>query len=172
MKTRIEEKRTPVSKHPNAKMTPAQLARRSFKSALPRKAQNRTLSPMQALGEAFKLLDEFRSMVRFESKRTDTDGTLYAALVYAVPGAAQLACTITVPEPKDIGPFCATVFGLNDADFLGLVFVQVDTDATEEYKTVAFVVPFKSGPDAEARLLYARRSVIADIQAVLSGLGN
>jgi hypothetical protein len=36
-------------------MTPGQVARRKFKSALPRKAQNRLLSPMQALGETFTL---------------------------------------------------------------------------------------------------------------------
>ena len=174
MKTLTEEKGAKVSKHPDADMTPAQIARRKFKSMLPRKIKDRTGSPMQALGETFTLLDQFRSMVRYENRRTDTDGTIYAALAYSIPGAAQPAFTLTVPEPGNMDTFCDFVLGLSQADFLGLIFVQVDPDAKKEaYKAVSFVVPFRVGPDATARLLYAQKAAeLAKIQKVLEGLGN
>jgi hypothetical protein len=174
MAARLKEKEAPVSKHPDSMMTPAQIARRKFKSMLPRKPQNRSLSPMQALGETFTLLDGFRGMVRTEKQSMDAAKTVYAAIAYALPNAAKLALTLTVPEPgKMIGPFCEAVMGLEKKTpvFLGVVFVQVDPDSENAtYKAVSFVVPFMSGPDAEARLLYAQKEELTKIQKVAEGV--
>lgn len=152
----------------DGKMTPAQVARRKFKSTLPRKPQTRVLSPMQALGETFTLLDQFRDLVFAETQRADVARSLYAALVYTIPDTAKLAFTITVPGPGElIGPFCDEVLALN-ASFLGLLFVQVDPDAkSTEQQAVSFVVPFMSGPDAEARLLFAQKEELSKIQKVM-----
>jgi hypothetical protein len=171
---RPKQKEVTVSKHPDSMMTPAQIARRKFKSMLPRKPQNRSLSPMQALGELFTLLDQFRGMVRAEKQSMDAAQTIYAALAYALPGTAKLALALTVPEPgKKVGPFCEAVMGLERKSpvFLGVVFVQVDPDAENTaYKAVSFVVPFMSGPDAEARLLFAQKEELAKIQKVAEGV--
>lgn len=171
---RLKEKEANVSKHPDSMMTPAQIARRKFKSMLPRKPQNRSLSPMQALGETFTLLDQFRGMVMAEKESKAAAKTVYAALAYSLPDAAKLAFTLTVPEPgKMIGPFCEMVMGLEKKApvFLGVVFVQVDPDAENTaYKAVSFVVPFMSGPDAEARLVYAQKEELTKIQKVAEGV--
>lgn len=167
---RLKEKEVTV-KHPDSMMTPAQIARRKFKSMLPRKPQNRTLTPMQALGETFTLLDQFRGMV-CDEMQMDAGATVYAALAYALPGTAKLAWTLTVPEPgKLVGKFCDTVMGLTTPEFLGVVFVQVDPNTKKaEYKAVSFVVPFMSGPDAEARLVYAQKQELTKIQKVAEGV--
>ena len=175
---RVKEKEKEKEKAVNSldsMMTPAQVARRKFKSALPRKPQNRSLSPMQAIGETFTLLDEFRDTVHAEKQKMDAAKTVYAALAYALPDTAKLALTLTVPEPAKIGPFCDTVMrlGRKNPVFLGVVFVQVDPDTTKAaYKHVSFVVPFVSGPDAEARLLYAQREELTKIQKIAEGLRN
>jgi hypothetical protein len=155
-------------------MTPGQVARRKFKSALPRKPQNKELSPMQALGELFTHLDRFRDMVAAEKQDRAAANNVYAALVYSLPDSVKLALTITVPHPGEkIGEFCETVMGLERPSFLGVVFVQVDPDAgSTAYKAVSFVVPFVSGPDAEARLVYAQRQELTKIQKVLEGIRN
>ncbi len=170
---RLKEKEAPVRKHPDSLMTPAQIARRKFKSALPRKPQNRIVSAMQALGETFTLLDQFRDMVQAEKPRGDAAKTVYAALAYVLQGTERLAWTLTVPEPEHIGPFCEAVLGLERKRpmFLGVVFVQVDPEAENAaYKAVSFVVPFASGPDAEARLVYAQKEELAKIQKVAEGV--
>lgn len=128
---------------------------------------------MQALGETFTLLDQFRGMVRAEKQKMDAAKTVYAALAYTLPNAAKLALTITVPEPDKIGPFCETVMGLErkNPTFLGVVFVQVDPDAENTaYKAVSFVMPFMSGLDAEARLVFARKEELTRIQKVAEGV--
>jgi hypothetical protein len=157
-------------------MTPGQVARRKFKSALPRKPQNRLLSPMQALGETFTLLDGFRDTVAAEKQDRAAANNVYAALAFSLPDSAILALTIPVPDPDDkIGEFCETVMGLERKTplFLGVVFVQVDPDAeSTAYKAVSFVVPFVSGPDAEARLVYAQRQELSKVQKVLEGIRN
>jgi hypothetical protein len=173
MAARLKEKEAPVSKHPDSMMTPAQIARRKFKSALPRKPQNRTMTPLQAIGETFTLLDQFRGMVMTEKQSKAAAKTVYAALAYSLPDAAKLAYTLTVPEPGKIGAFCDAVMGLERKApmFLGVVFIQVDPDAENTaYKAVSFVAPFMSGPDAEARLLYAQKEELTKIQKVAEGV--
>lgn len=167
MTARPKQKEVTVSKHPDSMMTPAQIARRKFKSMLPRKPQNRTLAPMQALGETFTLLDQFRGMVMAERQSKAAAKTVYAALAYSLPDAAKLAYTLPVPEPGKIGGFCDTVMALERKEplFLGVVFVQVDPDAENTaYKAVSFVVPFVSGPDATARARYAQETELLKIQ--------
>ena len=130
---------------------------------------------MQALGETFTLLDDFRGFVRAEKQKVDPAKTIYAALAYALPETARLAFTLTVPEPGKIGPFCETVLGLERKHpaFLGVVFVQVDPDAkSAAYKAVSFVVPFMSGTDAEARLHFAQKEELSKIQRTAEGLRN
>ena len=80
-----------------------------------------------------------------------------------------------MPEPgKQIGKFCDVVMGLEwkTPTFLGVVFFQVDPDleSTSPYKFASFVVPFVSGPDAEARLLFAQREEASKIRAAVEGL--
>jgi hypothetical protein len=148
------------------KMTPGQVARRRFKSTLPRKTVHRELSPMRALGELFTLLDQFRGYVMAEKQRDDAAKNVYAALAFALPKKANLAFTLSVPEPGGtaIAEFCDEVLKLH-AQFLGVVFVQVDPDAEgPKYRTVSFAVPFMTGPDAAARLMYAQNQELAKIQ--------
>lgn len=159
---RLKEKEAPVSRHPDSMMNPAQIARRKFKSSLPRKGQNRHLSAEAALGETFTLLDRFRGIVTAEMRDPEAVKTVYAALAYCLPESkpAMLADTLPVPEPgmkKAFGDFCETALSLDKPLFLGVVFVQVDPYTTDKnYKAVSFVVPFLGGPDAEARLQYVR----------------
>ncbi len=151
----------PVRKHPDELMTKAQIARRKFKSSLPRGAQlpEVTLTPMHALGELFRLMNQFLIMIRAEQPKIDATKTLYAALVYTLPGAKELASRVAVPDPGEkVGAFCDTVMGLRNAKFLGVVFIQTDPEAAKaEYQSVSFVVPFETSHDAAARLLYAQQ---------------
>jgi hypothetical protein len=164
---------TSGTKRPNRieeKMTAAQRARRRFKSALPRKPQNRILSPLQALGVTFTLLDDFQGHVRAEKQSMDADKTVYAALAYSL-GDGMPVHTATVPGPEKIGPFCEMVLALQNPLFLGVVFVQVDPDTNSlMHHTVSFVVPFMSGVDAELRLVHAQKQELTKIQKVLEGL--
>lgn len=152
-------------------MTAAQIARRKFKSGLPRprKPQTKRLSPMQALGETFRLLDEFRDTLREETGNADTS-TIYAALAYALE--TKLVFTLTVPDPAGVGVFCDEVMKLKDPTFLGVVFVQVDLDTkSPEYRAVSFAVPFISGTDADELLLMrARRNLITEVEKTLRSL--
>jgi hypothetical protein len=154
------------------KMTPGQVARRRFKSTLPRKTVHRELSPMRALGELFTLLDQFRGFVMAEKKSEKAAQNVYAALAYVLPNEAKLAFTLAVPEPggNAIAEFCNEVLDLH-AQFLGVVFVQVDPDAAgTKYQAISFVVPFMSGPDAEARLMYAQKEEMAKIQRTVAAV--
>lgn len=171
MKTK--EAREPyVRKHPDVQMTPAQIARRKFKSLLPRKLKNRTLSPMQALAQTLGLLDTFMGMVCEEKQSMDAAKTIYAAIAYKKENAPRLAYTIGIPEPGQADNFYETVLAL-EAEFLGVVFIQVDFDTDNPaYQAVSFVVPFMTGSDAEARLVYAQKEELTKIRAVTSGLGN
>ena len=156
-------------------MTPAQVARRKFKSALPRKPQNVNLPPMQAIGAVFTLLDQFRDTVHAEGQKMDPAKTVYAALAYSLPNTEKLVFTLTVPEPEKIGPFCEAVMALDGKKpaFLGVVFVQVDPETKNAaQKAVSFVVPFMSGPDADERLLFAQQKELAKIRKVMEGRRN
>jgi len=169
MGTTTPKQKDVTVKHPGFDLTPAQIARRKFKSALPRPRmpQTRILTPLQAIGETFTLLDNFRDMV--EAEGVDAAKTVYAALAYTLPGTAKLAHTLAVPQPGKIGVFCDAVVGLqrNSPVFLGVVLVQVDPDTKNmDYHTVSFVVPFVSGPDAEARLRFAQSEELSKIQRV------
>jgi hypothetical protein len=171
-----------ASKHPDIKMTPAQVARRKFKSSLPRKLENRRLSPEAALGELFTLLDRFRGFVVGETGNPEAVKTIYAGLAFCLPESqpAMLAESFPVPEPGDqtgaFGAFCESVLSLNDPQFLGVVFVQVDPDAENTvYKAVSFAVPFLGGPEATARLRYAQDKELLRHQKFLEaklGLSN
>jgi hypothetical protein len=151
-------------------MTPAQIARRKFKSSLPRKIENRRLSAQAALGELFTLLDRFRSMIETEMHSAEAGETLMAALVYCLPESkpAMLADTLTVPDAdnaKLFGDFCRSVLALDRPLFLGVVFLQVDPDAQRStYRAVSFVTQFMTGPEAEGRLRYAQEKELLKIQ--------
>jgi hypothetical protein len=161
-----------VKKHPDALMTPGQIARRKFKSFLPRTPQERNVSAMQALAELFKWLDQFRGILRAEQQRKTPDDpsdpakTLYAAVAYRLPGAAELASTLPVPEPGAmVGAFCDAVMALENPTFLGVVFVQAEPGVD----AVSFAAPFMSGPEASARLRYAQDTELLKIRKVLEG---
>jgi hypothetical protein len=154
-------------------MTPAQVARRKFKSALPRTPQTRILSSLQAIGATFTLLDDFRDLVRTEKPETDPAKTVYAALAYSI---ADKTYTLTVPEPSKIGPFCDAVASLKKNPlFLGVVFIQVDPDAKKTpLQSVSFAVPFMSGTKVDVWLKQAlenaQKREQTKIQKVLEGL--
>lgn len=153
-------------------MTPAQIARRKFKSSLPRKTQERRLSAMEALGEVFTLLDRFRTILA-EQNGPDPNQTIYAALAFYLPETdpAMLADTLTVPEPGKIGPFCDKVMALDRPRFLGLVFVQMDPNTDKRaYRAVSFAVPFMTGPEADGRLQTAQQMELAKLSAVQKAL--
>ena len=180
MTTRLQEKEKTVNPL-DSTMTPAQVARRKFKSSLPRKVENRRLSAEAALGELFTLLDRFRGFVTDEMRIPEAVNTVSACLVYCLPESepAMLANTLTVPEPgvtRAFGDFCEEVLSLDKPLFLGVVFVQVDPYAENTaYKAVCFVTPFMAGPEAAARLHYAQEKELLKIQKVLEmklGLSN
>ena len=164
---RLEEKAVNLL---DSTMTRGQVARRNFKSSLPRKVSTRTPSPMEALGETFTLLDRFRGMAAEQGAGPET---LYAALAYCLPEASpELAFYAGLPGPEGVVEFCQDVMKLPNPNFLGLVFVQVDPDAKTlpEYQTVSFCTQFMGGLDAEARLLYARKKVQQDLQKTIADL--
>ncbi|MGB8095890.1 MAG: hypothetical protein WCF17_01970 [Terracidiphilus sp.] len=156
----MELKEAPVSKHPDSMMTPAQIARRKFKSSLPRKLDNRRLSAMEALGATFSLFDRFRAMVAAEGVDPNTT---QAGLVYVLPESnpAVFAATITLIDPSgpEIAAFSMRVTALDRPLFLGVLFMQEDPDpdVNPDYKRVAFCAQFMGGPEAEGRLLAARK---------------
>src|ERR1035441_5978208 len=84
------------------KMTPAQVARRKFKSGLPRKIENRRLSSMEALGETFTLFVRFRDLVAAEGVDPNT---VQAGLVYCQPEShpETFEAMVRLPEPPKIG---------------------------------------------------------------------
>lgn len=145
-------------------MTRAQVARRKFKSTLPRKIENRRLSPLEALGETFTLFDRFRGMVGEQGP--DPDVTLHAALAYCLPESdpAMLGDTLLIPGHSNVGGFCDGVMKLDRPQFLGVVFIQLDPDTNDpKYKWVSFCAQFMGGPEAESRLHYAQKMCLARI---------
>jgi hypothetical protein len=148
-------------------MTPAQVARRKFKSSLPRKVENRRLSAMEALGETFKLLDRFSSMVVAETQHKEAARTVSASLAYCLPESdpATLAHTLTVPLPSKIGKFCEKIMSLDWPLFLGIVFIQTDPYTDQrQHKTTCFVTQFMGGPAAIARLRYAQEIELLKVE--------
>lgn len=153
------------------RMTRAQVARRKFKSSLPRKIENRRLSAMGALGEAFKLFDRFRGMVVEEGQ--DPDTTLHAALAYCLPESepATLGKVIHLRKLPWVGDFCNEVMALDRPLFLGVVFTQFDPDTENpNYKFASFCALFMGGPEAEGRLLYARQTYLDEIKELTQNL--
>lgn len=139
-------------------MTPAQVVRRRFKSSLPRKIEDRELTPVQAMAETMGLLERFRGMLADEGMDPHS---ISVGLVYDQPSLKEkqgpLADTVALLGPEDIGQFVRKVSKLDRPRFLGLVFNQLDEKAEKaEYRNVLFAVPFVTGPDAAARLVFAR----------------
>lgn len=155
-------------------MTPAQVARRKFKSTLPRKIENRRLSALEAIGKTATLLDSFRGVVAEHGQNPDV--TLHAALAYCLPESdpAMLGNAVLIPGPSDIAPFCEGVMKLDRPLFLGVVFIQLDPDTDDpKYKWVSFCAQFMGGPEAESRLMYAQKNVLLTrIQETAKKLGK
>jgi len=135
-------------------MTTAQVVRRRFKSGLPRKPENRQLTKFEAMAKTMELYDRLRGEMESSGlKKSDVS----AALAYYQPKTNIIAAAIALPEPKAIGTFVEKVMALENPVFLGLVFIQRDHEAKKnDQKHVAFVCPFISGPEEDARLLLAR----------------
>ena len=150
-------------------MTPAQVARRKFKSSLPRKIENRRLSAMEALGETFTLVEKFRGMIAEEG--VNPDKTLHVALAYSLPEAGTLAATLLLPGQSGLGKFCNEVVALKRPLFLGVVFIQVDFDTSNPaHQAVSFCAQFTGGPEAEGRLLFAQKMCLAGLRNLVKGL--
>jgi hypothetical protein len=150
------------------KMSPAQIARRKFKSSLPRKIENRRLSALEAMGETFKLFDRFRGMIVEHGQ--DPDITLHAALAYCLPESdpVMLAGTIHLPGHPWLADFCDAVAKLDRPLFLGVVFIQADPDTeNSNYKCTSFCAQYVGGPEAVARLVYAQKMEMEKVGKVL-----
>jgi hypothetical protein len=155
-------------------MTPAQLVRKKFKSALPRRILNRRLSKMEALARTMELFDKLRGeMDAAGLQKSDVS----AGLVYCQPETpgmenilAQVA-RLPNPDAGNIGMFCETTMALDRPLFLGVLFLQVDRDplVKAEKRNTLFVWPFMLGPDAEKRLLAARKQ---QAQGGFEGIAN
>jgi len=156
-----ESKKNPV----DDLMTPAQIARRKFKAGLPRKPQDRQVSPMEALAQLFTYVDQFRTEVIKQGG--DPDTAVHAALAYYQPQsdpATLAAVTRPLPVAAKIGKFCDEVTGLDRPTFLGVVFIHVDGDTKKAaYETVSFCVPFLVGAEATSRLLFAQKLLLSKI---------
>lgn len=154
----------------DAKMTPAQIARRKFKSGLPRKPQNRRPSAMEALGSLFTLLDQFAGLIAEQGQ--DPDKTLHAALAFHSPDSPSVADVATLPNRSGLGKFCDAVMELSNPVFLGVVFVQVDPDPDVKpaYKFVSFCVPFAGSPEDTGRLLTAQKIYLHKIEQTAKAL--
>jgi hypothetical protein len=152
-------------------MTPAQIARRKFKSSLPRKFENRRISAMEALGETFKLYDRFRGIISEHGQ--DPDKTLHAALAFCLPESnpAFMGAAVLLPGHKGIGGFCDDVMKLDRPLFLGVLFLQLDPDTKNpNYKWASFCTQFMGGPEAEGRLLYARKMFVIGVEQTAKSL--
>jgi len=153
----------------DAMMTPAQIARRKFKAGLPRKPQDRPVSPMEALAQLFTFVDQFRTEV--VKQGGDPDTAVHAALAYHQPQldrATLAAVTRPLPSASKIGKFCDEVTALDRPVFLGVVFIHVDGETKKAaYETVSFCVPFLGGPEAASRLLFAQKLLLSKIGRLL-----
>jgi hypothetical protein len=151
--TNVEKSRNPL----DAKMTKAQVVRRRFKSSLPRRIENRVLSPMEAMARTMALFDQLRSEMEAAGlKKSDVE----AGLVFCQPETKGeervLARTARLPKPEDIGTFVEKVMALHKPLFLGVMFLQVDREAEkEDQKNVGFLCPLMAGPEAEGRMIAA-----------------
>lgn len=139
-------------------MTKTQVVRRKFMSSLPRRSDNRILSPMEAMGRTMQLFDTLRGEMR--AAGLDANNAR-AALVYCQPEtkgmAGVLAQVVELPKPEGIPAFCKGVLALDKPLFLGVMFLQHDPDTDKrEYTDRIFVAPFMTSPEAEGRLIAAR----------------
>ena len=145
----------------DATMTKTQVVRRKFMSALPRRIENRRLSPMEALARTMQLFDKLRSEMVEAGLKEDN---VRAGLVFCQPETKGmehvLAQTVVLPKPGEIGTFCDQVMEIHKPLFLGVIFSQHDPDANRpEYKNRVFVAPFMAGPEAEGRMIAARDQI-------------
>src|SRR5579871_2503133 len=82
------------------RMTRAQVARRRFKSSLPRKIDNVELSWTKALTRTADLFDDFRNEMRAAGANPEH---VQAGLVFFQPHVKEiLAQTVTLPTPEKI----------------------------------------------------------------------
>ena len=143
------------------RMTRAQVARRRFKSGLPRKPGNVELSWMQALARTADLYDGLRNEMRAVGVNPEH---AQAALVYFQPHARDgvLAQVVPLPKPDKMTEFCERVMSLDKPVFLGVLFLQHDAEAEKagdiKQTNVLFGTAFTTAHDAEARMLAARES--------------
>jgi hypothetical protein len=146
------------------KMTAAQLARRDFKSSLPRKILNLRLSPMAALGQTFILLDRFRALAEHYGADPELIHAelIHAELIYFTP-TVQVA-TFPVPNQDKLGAFCDAVNAAKGATFLGVLFIHTDREANPGYHTVSFVAQFIGGPEAVTRMKVAQQRRLLELE--------
>jgi hypothetical protein len=143
------------------RMTRAQVARRRFKSSLPRKPANVELSWMQALARTVDMFDGLRDAMSAVGVNPDH---AQAALVYFQPHARDgvLAQVVPLPKPGKMAEFCEHVMSLDKPVFLGVLFLQHDAEAEKAGDTkqanVLFGTALTTAHDAEARMLAARES--------------
>ena len=124
---------------------------------------------MEALGETLTLFDRFRGVVSEHGQ--DPDKTLHAALAFCLPDADGQCWRPHLPGPSRIGDFCNEVMNLDRPLFLGVVFIQLDPDTEDpSYKWASFCTQFVSGPEAEGRLLYARKMFLTGIEKMAKKL--
>lgn len=117
---------------------------------------------MSAIAKAMELYERFRSEMAAVPGLSSSD--VSAGLVYVqpeTPGLEQATGVALIPDPDkgNVGMFVETTLALDKpVVFLGVIFIQTDHEATKpEQRHVIFVWPFMGGPEAEKRLLAARK---------------
>ena len=136
-------------------MTPEQLVRKKFKSALPRTILNRVISKFEAMAKTMDLIDGFQDAMKGAGLNPRD---VRAGLVYVLPNVKDVVHTLWLPlNAQDVGSWVDRVVGIKDPVlFLGLLFYQRDREAKAEKEHTAFLWPFMAGPEAEKHLLAAR----------------
>jgi hypothetical protein len=142
-------------------MTRAQAVRRKFNAGRPHAIENKTLSPLEAIGRTCQLFDKLRDGMREAGL---DPGDVMGGLVLEQPettGMENIVRTIWLPTPERLPVFAEKIFSVNKPVFLGVLFGQRDREAANADKqAVAFIFPFRAGPQAEKSLLAARNKFV------------
>ena len=154
------------SKNPLDKtMTPAQVARRRFKSSLPRKQGQRDLAPMEAIGHMMNVFTRF--MQEMEGVGLDPQASKRPSCITNRKPRAKNTCSPNrgpTDQARRRRRILEKILLLDKPVFLGMLFEQHDRKAEKNADAkqawVAFGVPFTEAHDAAARLIAARDQLL------------
>ncbi len=142
-------------------LTAAAKMRRRFKAGRPAKIQNVVLKPLQAIHRLVTEADKARNLMVDEGLDPND---VYCALVYAtpeLPGFQDVGRYRWLPGPGSghTFTFYSAIEELANTAavlFLGILWFQIDREATGDDRHVVWITQFMGGPKAEQILLNAR----------------